>query len=294
MSLIDEVGSRVYSASAQLPLGEVVAAVERLRSAAALLAWVAQDAGQPIGESGLTSASEHLETAGRALQVTQDALSQYLASVGLAFDASAPPDTAWRRALDEPKEQPLVAPVERGAVPPLGRWWSKRVAELTDGPEITADGEPKPGSGADLLREVAKLTRAEDRSGLRRALGEAAPPTGLGLSAITPPILHRLAGDLLGHQPTERDLEDLRKAARDQARAMLPKLPPEVLDAHLARICRAPVEPPKQPTHPTDAAVTGAVLVGVLLRRLGRDPDSLDPGGPERVPEPRSNADADD
>jgi hypothetical protein len=78
---------------------------------------------------------------------------------------------------------------------------------------------------------------------------------------------------------------------------MLPGLPEHVVPTLLARVCRMPPPAPSgssgsatpaaspdssrrapeetPPTHPTDPAVANAVLVGVLLHRLGRDPDTL-------------------
>jgi hypothetical protein len=44
----------------------------------------------------------------------------------------------------------------------------------------------------------------------------------------------------------------------------------------LARICRVPpATDPVPPHHPADSAVTSGVLVGVLARRLGREPEAL-------------------
>jgi hypothetical protein len=77
---------------------------------------------------------------------------------------------------------------------------------------------------------------------------------------------------------------------------VLPGLPDEVLHTLLARVCR--VAPPRSAdrpaegsadrsagaVHPADSAVASGVLVGVLLHRLDRDPDSLDPGAPDPLP----------
>jgi hypothetical protein len=93
-------------------------------------------------------------------------------------------------------------------------------------------------------------------------------------------VLRRLAGDLLGHEPGPDDLQRLRGAAGGRVRSLLPGTPPAVLDTLLARICRTP-QSEQTPAHPADSAVTSSVLTGVLLARLGRDPETLDPGAPE-------------
>jgi hypothetical protein len=132
--------------------------------------------------------------------------------------------------------------------------------------------------------------RSGDRARLGRDLHAVQASTGLGLSAVTPPVLHRLAGDLLGHEPRPDDLPRLRSAAAGRVRSLLPGTPPEVLDTLLARVCRAPA-PAQAPAHPADSAVTAGVLTGVLLARLGRDAGTLHPSAPEP---PRRPADADD
>jgi hypothetical protein len=292
MSLIEDLGGRVAAASVQLPVGEVLAALERLRAGSALLMWVRQESSRPMGVPELAGATEHLEQAGRALQAAQDTLTDYLAAIGLGFDATPPPQTGWRSALDRPEPVRPPEPVPAGTAP-LGRWWAERVGVLTDGP---VDRDPAEGtdratgsaggtaSDAELLRRVARHTRAGDRGALRRELAAAAPPVGLALAAIAPPVLHRLAGQLLGHQPRAQDLPELTRATREPVRALLPRLPPEVLDSLLARVCRVPPQGEPPPVHPADPAVTGGVLVGVLLQRLGRDVDALDPRAPEPLP----------
>src|SRR5207245_4185789 len=102
MSLIEELGTRLYASCTDLPLGQVVAALDRLRAGSALLSWVRQQSTRPLGVPELSGAIEHLEHAARALLVAQDSLSGYLATIGLTLDAAPPPDTAWRRALDDP------------------------------------------------------------------------------------------------------------------------------------------------------------------------------------------------
>jgi hypothetical protein len=398
MSLIEELGAVLHSTSADLPLGPLVAALDRLQATSALLMWIRTESTSPLGVPQLTSATEHLEQAGRAMQVAQEEIAGYLTALGLHYDAQTPPQPALPPARDDAKDaggtpgggppgagdpdatddpaqrdgagnrarrdgpdrasrpdgtgdpgraaggdradrpdsairpdgagQPdnaagpdgaarpdsVVRPdgearpdnaarrdrtrgadtsggrddADRvtggggtgGSAPavPLARWWAQRVAVLTDGPAEEAPSGQPAGQAPELLRAVARHTRSGDRDGLRRELARVAPPVGLDLAAITPSLLHRLAGDLLGHQPRGADLAELRRATGDRIHALLPQLPPDVVDAQLSRACRVP--PPERtgaPAHPTDSAVTGAVLVGALLARLGRDPDSLDP-----------------
>ena len=285
MSLIQELGARLRATSDELPTGLVTAALEKLRSATEILMWVRETSVDPIGVPQLGNATEHAERAAAALRVAQDAIATYLTTIGLTGDASAPPDGAWRTALARPG-QPAETP--EGAPPPerLGPWWQARVAELT--------GEPAPAESkdtakktdtAELLRNVASGVRAGDRARVGRDLHSVNASTGLALSAVTPPVLHRLAGDLLGHEPRPDDLERLRTASAGRVRSLLPGTSPAVLDTLLARICRAPVkQPPGQPaTHPADSAVTASVLTGVLLARLGRDAATLKPDAPDPV-----------
>jgi hypothetical protein len=285
MSLIEELAARLYAASATVPLGEVVAALDRMRATTALLMWVRTESSRPVGVPQLAGATEHLEHAGRAMQVAQEAIAEYLAALGIGLEAGTPEAGAWRTALRERRGEP--APTPAGATPqPLGHWWASRVAELTGGTveEVPAGQDSDP---PELLRRVARLTRAGDRDGLRRALIGTSAPVGLALAAITPAVLYRLAGELLGHQPRAADLPALERTLREPVAGLLPGLPPQVLNTQLARVCRVPPRPdPGPPAHPTDPAVTGAVLVGALLQRLGRDPDSLTADAPSPLPQP--------
>jgi hypothetical protein len=162
------------------------------------------------------------------------------------------------------------------------------VTFLTDGDEA----EPAAAGGnestsVELLRAVARRTADGDRDGLRRDLAGAPAPVGLDLAALAPTLLHRLATELLGHQPHAEDLPALTRTARDRVLALLPGLPPDVVDTLLARVCRVPPGAAgrgQAVPHPADTAVTGGVLVGVLLHRLGRDPDSVEPGMPTGGP----------
>jgi hypothetical protein len=287
MSLVQELGAQVRATSDDLPVGQVAVAVERLRTAGELLMWVRQESVDPLGVPRLAGAMEHAEQAAQALRVAQDALLSYLTSIGLAHDGTPGPDGAWRTALVEPEgERPAQPGSGDAAPPPLGRWWSERVAELTGHGSPATRSDSAATEGPDLLRRVAAGVRADDRDKLHRELGAVEPPVGLGLSALAPPVLHRLAGDLLRHRPRAEDLPALTKEVEPRVRDLLPGLPPEILDIQLRRICRAPVERRNDdgpPPHPADFAVTGSVVTGVLLRLLDRDPDSLDPAAPEPV-----------
>ncbi|MCW6010495.1 hypothetical protein K1W54_38995 [Micromonospora sp. CPCC 205371] len=294
MSLIQELGARVRATSDDLPLGLVTAAVERLRLAGELLMWVRQASGNPMGVPQLAGALEHAEQAAQAVRVAQDSLLAYLTALGLTHDGAAGPDGAWRAGLAA--EGDRVAPPGSAPPPPLGHWWGQRVSELTGDSADAARPEPTENAateGADLMRRVAAGVRASDRGRLRRELAGVAPPIGLGMSALAPPVLHRLASDLLRHLPGPDDLPVLTREAAPRVRDLLPGLPPPVLDTLLARVCRVPpaqrAQGEPQP-HPADAAVASGVLTGVLLQLLHREPDSLDPHAPEPVQPQDPNA----
>jgi hypothetical protein len=296
VSLLQELGARLRATSDELPTAEITVALEKLRAATDLLQWVRQESIDPIGVPLLGNAVEHAERAAAALRITQDAIATYLGAVGLAGEEGAPPDRNWRAGLAEQRRPEPVKrrPAEPERPPPpeqLGPWWQRRVSELTGepppAPEEVAARHP---STAELLRRIAGDVRSGDRARLGRDLHHVDAATGLGLSAATPPVIHRLAGDLLGHQPHADDLGRLRTAVAGRVRSLLPGVPPDVLDGLLARVCRAPANG-HNPAHPADTAVTASVLTGVLLARLGRDPATLDPAAPE--PLPRRDADAD-
>ena len=287
MSLLQELGAQLRATSDELPTGLVTVAMERLRSATELLNWVRQTSVDPIGVPQLGNATEHAEHAAAALRLAQDAIGAYLAALGLAADAGAPPDRDYKAGLAEEEKKVAPPPGQPGEQPPpeqLGPWWRQRVEKLTGEapPPPREDGArpERPQNTAELLRRVAAGVRSGDRARLGRDLHGVDAATGLGLSAVTPPVLRRLAGDLLGHEPGPDDLPRLRAAAGGRVRSLLPGIPPAVLEALLARVSRA--SPPEhEPGHPADSAVTASVLTGVLLARLGRDPATLDPGAPE-------------
>lgn len=290
MSLIQELGAQLRATSDELPTGLVTVAMEKLRSATELLMWVRETSVDPVGVPQLGNATEHAERAAAALRLAQDAIAAYLTGVGLTGDAAAPPDQDWRAGLAEPEVR-----AQNGAEPPpaerLGPWWNRRVEQLTGESAPTGDDAanrqgPNP---AELLRRVAAGVRSGDRARVGRDLHSAGAATGLALSAMTSPVLHRLAGDLLGHEPRPDDLDRLRSASAGRVRSLLPGTPPAVLDTLLARICRVPVQQQGQPPgHPADNAVTASVLTGVLLARLGRDASTLDPDAPDPLRRPEA------
>ena len=285
MSLIQDLGAQVRAASDELPTGLITVAMEKLRGATELLMWVRETSQDPMGVPQLGNALEAAERAAGAVRVAQDQLAAYLSGLGLAADAAAPPDRDWKAGLEPP-----AATAAAGEAPPpgekLGPWWQQRVAQLTGEPAPAPDKTGKSTEDtAELLRRVASGVRAGDKAKLGRDLHGASAATGLALSAVTSPVLHRLAGDLLGHEPRPDDVDRLRTASAGRVRSLLPGTSPAVLDTLLARICRAPVkQSPGQPaTHPADSAVTASVLTGVLLARLGRDAATLKPDAPDPV-----------
>ena len=286
MSLLQELGAQLRATSEELPTGLVSVAMERLRSATELLNWVRQTSVDPIGVPQLGNATEHAEHAAAALRLAQDALAAYVAQLGLAADAGAPPDRDYKAGLKH-DDEPAAAPEQQDRQPPpeqLGPWWRERVEKLTgESPPPAQEGGAPPersANTAELLRKVAAGVRSGDRARLGRDLHGVNAATGLGLSAVASPVLHRLAGDLLGHEPGPDDLPRLRGAAGGRVRSLLPGTPPALLDTLLARICRSP-QPEQAPAHPADSAVTASVLTGVLLARLCRDPATLAPAAPE-------------
>ncbi|WP_433825361.1 hypothetical protein ACQP2E_24960 [Actinoplanes sp. CA-015351] len=285
MSLLQELGAQLRATSDELPSGLITAAMERLRTATEILNWVREQSVDDLGVPVLGNATEHAERAAAAVRVAQDAIESYLAAVGLAGTPGAAPGQEWRAALkhDESRQEPKSAGAEKPES--LGPWWQARVAELTGEP-VPDKQEPANTGSSELLRRVAAGVRAGDRARLGRELHAVSASTGLGLAALTPPVLHRLAGDLLGHDPRPEDVPRLRSAAEARVRALLPGTSPAVLETLISRICRAPMkeqQQSQQPDHPADNAVTASVLTGVLLARLGRDAGSLNPDAPEPV-----------
>jgi hypothetical protein len=311
MSLLQELGAQLRATSDELPTGLVTAAMERLRSATELLDWVRQTSVDPMGVPQLGNATEHAEHAAAALRLAQDAIAAYLTAVGLSAEGAQAPDRDWRAGREEQQKGD-----ERGANPAdrpdrsdrpdreppspekLGPWWQRRVEQLTgeapphpdqiDSKPVAAEMRRRIDTG-ELMRRVAGRVRSGDRARLGHDLHEVDATTGLSLSAAAAPVLRRLSGDLLGHEPRPEDLGRLRTAVAARVRSLLPGIPAPVLEQILARLCRARV--PEGSAHPADSAVTSSVLAGVLLARLGRDPSTLDPQASEPMPR-RAAADA--
>ncbi|MEV0897445.1 hypothetical protein [Actinoplanes sp. NPDC049802] len=289
MSLLQELGAQIRATSDDLPTGLVTMAMEKLRAATELMRWVQEESSQDIGVARLAHATEHVETTAAALRGTQDAVERYLAVLGLAGVPGAPAGQEWREGLRREEERPRPERTETApSVQTLGPWWQRRVAELTgENPPGERSGSGESPDSSELLRRIAAGVRSGDRARLGRELHAVNASTGLGLSAVTPPVLHRLAGDLLGHDPRPEDVPRLRTAAEGRVRALLPGTEPHVLETLLMRICRVPVKQQQEKRgdrpagHPADSAVTASVLTGVLLARLGRDVGALDPDAPE-------------
>ncbi|GIE74441.1 hypothetical protein Aph02nite_03910 [Actinoplanes philippinensis] len=304
MSLLQELGAQLRATADDLPTGLVAAALDKLRSATDLLRWVQEESSKDLGVLRLGHATEHAETAAAALRATQDAVEAYLMVLGLSGTPGAAPGQEWRtemRREERPERAARPDEPRPEKVESLGPWWQQRVAQLTG--EAPPGGADRPQMGeqadpSDLLRRIAAGVRAGDRARLGRELHGVNASTGLGLSAVTPQLLHRLAGDLLGHEPRPEDVPRLRTAAEGRVKALLPGTQPDVLETLLDRICRVPLRQQQEKRgdrpagHPADTAVTASVLTGVLLARLGRDAGSLDPDAPEPVrPRPETAED---
>jgi hypothetical protein len=277
MSLLEQLGARLTVTADELPLAAVALAVERLRVATDLLMWVRQESSNPIAVPQLTNATEHLEQAGHALRVGQDAVGEYLAAIGLGYGAP-PDDPGSGRTSDDRPAPGRRRDDDAPPTSPVRRWWTERVNQLTDRADAPHDRPEDRKDAAttsdDLLRRVAARVRSGDREQLRRELGRVEAPVGLGMSALAPVLARRLATDLLGHPPGPVDVPVLTRQVRDGFRQLLPRLPDDVVSILLARVCRTP--PAEQRlSHPADPAAAGAVLTGLLLRRLGRAPESL-------------------
>lgn len=271
-SLLHALAYRIQEVGEELPVGQVATAADRLRTANGLLAWVMRASATPAPAPNLTAAGDHLEHAAGALLAAREALAGYLVAIGLPRDGVPPPDKDWHAALAPAKPR---RPAAEAGPPTLTHFWADRVDELTE------RSGSRPGRGAestvDLLHRCAKAVRDEDRGRLRRELAAVDPSVGLALSAVAPAPMRFLAAELLGHPPSKEDLPAVRKELLPRVRKLLPALDDIVVDELLARACHAPppVREKDEQAHPVDAAVTAAVLVGVLLRVTGREPDEL-------------------
>jgi hypothetical protein len=290
VSIIEDVGGQVRAATEEFPLALLGQALEKFGLAAERLRWVRQESANPMGVPELSAATEHAESAGYALRVAQEQLSAYLTAIGLGADGAPAPRPEQRAPRHDtpPASGPTAVAPEPAEQVRMRRWWSVRVAELTGGREGT-DDEPdeRLNDSSELLRRVVGGVRSGDRDRLRRELRRAPADVGLGLAALTPPLLRELAGELLGHPPRATDLGRLRGELDGRVRDLLPGLPPPVLETLLTRVCRMPPPRPSgEPPHAADSAVTAGVATGLLLARLGRD---LPAGGarePASVREP--------
>jgi hypothetical protein len=273
MSLLQDLGSQLRGAANDLPVTDLVAAADRLRAAVERLAAIRQESSRGIGVVPLGQAVDHLEHALRALLVAQEDVAAYLVAIGLTSDAVVTPPTRGRPA---PTVSGDATPIESEPAEAMPAWWPGRVDKLTGyEPEPTSstpDGSAA-GDSTELLKRVAAHT---GRDGLRIELRRVPAATGLGLAALATTALHRLAAEILGHPPGPADLPALRSAAGGPVRDLLPNLDPKVGEVLLARVCRVPGPSGSPPAHPADSAIAGGVLTGVLLRRAGRGPSTLD------------------
>jgi hypothetical protein len=298
MSLLLQLGARIRSTSDELPVAGVAAAADRLRVAIDLLTWVRQASMRPLGVPQLSGALEHTEHAARALLVAREELAAYLVGLGLAAEAVAPDPLGQSApvaaASGRSGAEPAVKRPERGGVaahpagsttgapkapdlPPLRRWWCERVDALTG---RTGDYGEK-GAAVDSTELLRRIAAAGDPDRIRAELVRSGAPIGLGLAALAPAALRNLAAELFGRPPGPDDLPELVKAVDPRVRELLPHTDPETVTELLGRVCRVPVparreESQKPPAHPADAAITGAVLVSVLLDGLGHKPEQLD------------------
>jgi hypothetical protein len=272
MSLLQDLGSQLRGAATGLPVTELAAAADRLRTAVERLAAIRHESSRGIGVVPLGHAVDHLEHALRALLVAQEDVGAYLVAIGLTSDAVVTPPTRGRPATAASGDATPVGSEPAEAMP---AWWPVRVDKLTGyqpEPAAASDGSAA-GDSTELLKRVAAHT---GRDGLRTELRRVPAATGLGLAALAPTALHRLAAEILGHPPGPADLPALRSAAGGPVRDLLPNLDPTVGEVLLARVCRVPGPASSPPAHPADSAIAGGVLTGVLLRRAGRGPSTLD------------------
>lgn len=289
MSRLFELADRLRAIGEQLPIGQVAGAAGRLRTASGLLAWVMHASSQPTGAPSLSVAGEHLDRAAGAMLAAQEALMAYLVAIGLPRDGVPPENRDWQAALAP--AQPAQPPRRPGGEAKLAHFWADRVDELTDRVGAArADRDEAAATSAELLHRGTARALDEDRDRLRRELAAADPAVGLGLAAITPPLLRHLAAELVGHPPRAEDLPVVRRAVAPRLRTLLPKLPPEVAEEQLVRACHA-VRPEdvqraerdkgdgrdteRDPSHPVDTAVAGVVLVAGLLAATGHSADDL-------------------
>jgi hypothetical protein len=247
VSLLQGLAIRVHAVGDGLPIGQVHAAADRLRTATGLLAaTLHESAPTPL----LVAAGDHLDVAAGALHRARDELDRYLAAVGLATAVPVPAAAAGG-AVDRP-------PVESFS------FWADRIDVLTD-----RRGTPRPERREDstvdgLLVEAVRRAQAGDRAGLREALAAAPATTGLALAPLAAELLRERAGT---------GFAAVRRSALARVADLLPGLDPATPLEVLTRALRRPV-PPRDPdadgpAHPVDPAVVGPVLLAGLLAGAG-------------------------
>jgi hypothetical protein len=283
VSRLFELADRLRTIGEQLPIGQVAGAAGRLRTASGLLAWVMHASSHPTGAPSLSIAGEHLDRAAGAMLAAQEALSAYLVAIGLPRDAVPRENRDWHAALAPAR--PAPPPRRPGEEPQLAHFWADRIDELTDQVGAArADRDKAATSSAELLHRGTARALDGDRDRLRRELAAADPAVGLGLAALTSPLLRHLAAELVDHPPRPEDLPAVRRAAAARLGKLLPKLAPGVAEEQLARAChavrpeevrRAERDKERDPCHPVDAAVAGVVLVAGLLAATGRTAGDL-------------------
>jgi hypothetical protein len=231
MSLLSELATSLGATGAQLPLPEVRRAAQEVDTASRRLAAALAHAQHPAPVRALGAALEHLDSASGALLLAQHSIQGYLTSVGAT--AVPPPSTVDNE--------------------PAADWWVQRVAQLT---RCAPSSRPSaaPGTTTDLLRAALDPAQSGDRYGLAEVLAGAHPPVGLGLAALTAPLIQHHA-----------DLAERPSAALSTVGHLLPGLPSGVAESILAHRPGRPWD-----RHPADAAITGTALLAGLLNLLGR------------------------
>lgn len=308
MSTVQELASRLRATAERLPADTVISAADRLTVATELLAWVRRSSPHPMGVPHLGTAVEHLENAVRSLRAVQDGIEEYLGALGLAGIPISDATGEIVRRHPRPSGSSPEGDTDRSSAPQLSHWWIARVDTVT---EMGDGSSPRSGnSGAAsrsrdpkkigndsiaLLQAVATEVKDDDRRTLRERLRDADPPVGLGLSVVSPPALRRLATEYLGKTPDPQDRKQLLDLTGSPLRSLLPGLDAAIHETLIDRLCQVPPDQRKQRKqreqrgqakqqpegwenvdHPADLAIAHAVLVGLLLHRLGKTPDLID------------------
>lgn len=243
MSLVQGLAVRVTSVGEELPIRQVAAAADRLRTATGLLAATLRASADAPPTPLLVAAGDHLEHAAGAMRRARDELDHYLAAaVGVTTGEHFTPLT-----VHPSDSSPIGKFTDRSDL------WTERVDHLT-GLRGTPVPERIESTVEELLRDVVRRTRAGDRTGLRDRLAAAPAATGLALAPLAADLLRRA---------------DTPAAPPARLRDLLPHLDPLTPLEILARAARRPV-PPRDPevdgpAHPVDPAVAGPVLLALLI-----------------------------